>query len=324
MGLTARVLAVDAGNSKTDVAVVAADGKRPRHGPRRRVPAAGGGRRHGGGRPRRRGRPRLRRRRGERRSTMSRPVSPTPTSPWRRSSWRPRCTRARGARAWRSATTPSPSCAPGITEPRGVAVVCGAGHQLRRHAPRRPYRPLPRAGPDLRRLGRRLGPGGGGAVARGPRGGRPRRPTALARVAARATSACDIHVRPHRGAAPRRRRARPPPRADAGALRHGRGRRPGRPRDRRPAGRRGGGDGDGGADPPRPARRGDAGPARRRRPGRPASPTGRRDQGSCWPTRRPEGGAPGGDGEPGARRRAARLDQGRWTGCHAGQGVLRA
>lgn len=38
----------------------------------------------------------------------------------------------------------------GIADPRGVAVVCGSRHQLRRHASRRPYRPLPRHRPHLR------------------------------------------------------------------------------------------------------------------------------------------------------------------------------
>ena len=57
------VLAIDAGNSKTDVAIVAADGTVLGHGPRRRVPAARRRSRGGGGRTRRRWSPRPRRRR---------------------------------------------------------------------------------------------------------------------------------------------------------------------------------------------------------------------------------------------------------------------
>ena len=59
----------------------------------------------------------------------------------------------------------------------GVAIMCGAGHQLRRRRARRPAGPLPRARCDHRRLGRRL---------RRRHGRRSRPPRAARTAAARA------------------------------------------------------------------------------------------------------------------------------------------
>ena len=83
------------------------------------------------------------------------------------------------ARGWgderTSATTPSRCCGPASTEPRGVAVVCGAGINCVGMLPDGRTAALPRDRADLRRLGRRWPPVAGGDVVRGPRRGRPRR-----------------------------------------------------------------------------------------------------------------------------------------------------
>lgn len=125
MGPEHTLLAVDAGNSKTDVAVVAGDGSvlATARGGGFRPPSSASGRRwtrsptpSAGPSPRRASPP----------SAMSPRASPTPICPWRRSSWPPRCTRA-----W--ATTVEVRndtfaiLRAGVEEPRGVAVVCGAG-----------------------------------------------------------------------------------------------------------------------------------------------------------------------------------------------------
>ena len=149
VGMTARVLAVDAGNSKTDVAVVAADGSvlATARGGGFRPPV---GRRRGGG------------------DAVADAVGQAFTAagvdvrgPCLGLSGQRRSPReeeqlaaALHARAWGTAVEVRNDTfailRAGVAEPRGVAVVCGAGINCVGMRARRPDRPLPRAGPDLR------------------------------------------------------------------------------------------------------------------------------------------------------------------------------
>ena len=175
------VLAIDGGNSKTDLALVRADGEvlalvrgaselaappRPRRRAERPRRSAGPGAGRGGPR---------------RTATARSPTSgsccwPASTSPPR---WR-RCSAAAGARGLasgssRSATTPSPSCAPAPSDGWGVARRLRRRDQLRRRRARRPARALPGARLDDRRLGRRLRRRPRRGLGRGPERGRARR-----------------------------------------------------------------------------------------------------------------------------------------------------
>ena len=118
----------------------------------------------------------------------------------------------------------------------GVAVVCGAGHQLRRRRARRPARALPGARRDHRRLGRRLRRRPRRAVRGRAQRGRPR-----AADDARARGAGPLRARDagraRRGDPPRRDPVAAARRAAPGRVRGGRARR-GRRRDRRSARRR--------------------------------------------------------------------------------------
>ncbi|CAM5302452.1 hypothetical protein STENM223S_04270 [Streptomyces tendae] len=199
MGLTAAVLAVDAGNSKTDVAVIAPDGT---------VLSTARG---GGFRPPADG------------LATAMAALAEPVTAALRSAGTPgathlsaclanadlpveeeQLTAALVSRAWSDTVTVRNDTfailRAGVSEPRGVAVVCGAGINcvgMRPDGRTARFRP----GPLLRRLGRRLGAGRGGPVARGARGGRPWRtdgpgdhpPRPLRRAR---------HARPDRGPAP--------------------------------------------------------------------------------------------------------------------------
>ena len=173
------VLAIDAGNSKTDVALVAADGaragQRPRRGFRPHVVGAGGrGRRaralvDGARRRRAAGATVTAGRR------MSPPAWPTPTCRSRSERLeaaiaarrlgaddrrRQRHLRAAAGRARRAAAASPWSAAPAST----ASALLPDGRTAR----------FPAVGQDLRRLGRRRLPGRGGDVVGGPRRGRPR------------------------------------------------------------------------------------------------------------------------------------------------------
>ena len=127
MGLTATVLAIDAGNSKTDVAVVARRREVLGHGARRRLPAARGRRRAGRGPLAERGRRGPSPRRG---STSVDHVSACLANadlPVEEE----QLAAALHARAWGATVEVRNDTfailRAGVDEPRGVAVVCGAG-----------------------------------------------------------------------------------------------------------------------------------------------------------------------------------------------------
>ena len=176
-----RVLAIDAGNSKTDVAWSPPTARVLGSGPRRRLPAR---RRRASDRGRRRARPRWPSRAALGRrpadgpaSTMSSaclanadlPVEERDAEAGDRAA-------AAGRRRTRSQRHLRAAARRRSTTPRGVAVVCGAGHQLRRACCRTGAPPAsPRSAGISGDWGGGRRPGRGGAVVRRPGRGRPRR-----------------------------------------------------------------------------------------------------------------------------------------------------
>ncbi|CAM5341335.1 hypothetical protein SHIRM173S_12097 [Streptomyces hirsutus] len=262
MGLTAGVLAVDAGNSKTDVAVVTHDGEvlatvrgggfqPPAVGVPAAVDALAG--------------------------TVAAALTAAGASGVAHVSAclanadlpveEERLTAALAARGWGDTVEVRNDTfallRAGVTEPRGVAVVCGAGINCVGMRPDGRTARFPA-------LGRISGDWGGGwalaeeALWHAARAEDGRGPATALAGTLPAHFGLPGHAGPHRGPAPGAPRAPAPSRTGAGALRHGGRRRPGRGRDL-PAPRplRGGRRRPSWRDPHWAARRGDARRARR-------------------------------------------------------------
>ena len=240
VGLTGTALAIDAGNSKTDVALVTADGRAARDGTRRRFPATGGGRRPGGRRAGAAGggrswtRPGLTGPVGHLSAFLANADLPVEEA---------ELTAEVAGRGWaRTVSVRNDTFAllraglPDDGEPVGVAVVCGAGINCAGLGRQGAAARFPAIGRHLRRLGRRFLPRRRGAVVRGPRRGRPRRTDRAGPRPARPLRP-EHHAGADRGPPSAGPPRPPPPRTDPGALRRRGFRRPGRPRHRGPPGR---------------------------------------------------------------------------------------